>query len=321
MQNYCTLFNVNYLTRGITLYQSLLKVTKNFRLYIFAFDDLTFDYLNNLNLKNAIIISLKEFEDIKLKNIKKNRTNTEYFWTCTGSTILYLFKKYKIKSFTYLDADLLFYKDPKILIDEAKKSSCIITKHNYSEGYDQTKTSGIYCVQFMFFKNDLIGKKILRDWRDQCIKWCFNRFENGKFGDQKYLDYWPKKYKKVHVLKNPGGGVAPWNIQQYFFLKKFKLKNRNDYSKFDLIFYHFHNIKFISKKTIYIGGYKIDNEIKEIIYKPYLKKIIKTTNIIKKNKNFKNINFNESYFSGGIFILRLIKRFLLNKNFLKIDNG
>ena len=273
MQNYCTLFNVNYLPRGLNLYHSLMKVSKNFRLFIFAFDDLTYQYLKDLKLKKVVLISLKEFEDKKLKKVKKTRTKTEYFWTCTGSTILYLFRKYKLRSCTYLDADLYFYRDPKILIEESNKSSCIISKHNYSERYDQTKTSGIYCVQFMFFKNNLIGNKILQDWRKKCINWCFNRFENGKFGDQKYLDKWPKKYNNIYVLKNLGGGVAPWNVQQYDLLNNFKFQiKKNKKLKFDLVFYHFHNLKFMNNNITYIGGYRIDKEIKEKIYNPYLKK-------------------------------------------------
>ena len=317
MQNYCTLFNISYLSRGINLYNSLISVSKNFRLYIFAFDSITYEYLKKINLKKVIIIPLDEFEDRKLKNIKKTRTLTEYFWTCTGSTVLYLFNKYNLKSCTYLDADLYFYKNPKILIEESKESSCIISKHNYSDGYDQTKTSGIYCVQFMHFKNDYLGNKILLDWRNQCIKWCFNRFEDNKFGDQKYLDIWPKKYEGVHVLNNLGGGVAPWNVQQYKVLKKLKLQIKKTHLKFDLVFFHFHNLKFINKNTTYIGGYKIDKNIKKKIYKPYLKKMLIIHNKLKNEKNIKDINLNESYFVGGIFFIRLIKRFIFNSNFLK----
>ena len=318
MQNYCTLFNINYLSRGINLYNSIKKVSKRFKLYIFVFDDLTLNYLKNLNLRNVIIISLSEFEDIKLKKVKKKRSQTEYFWTCTGSTILYLFKKYKIKSCTYLDADLYFYKDPKILIEEKKNASCIITKHNYSTKYDQTKTSGIFCVQFMFFRNNKEGNKILNDWRTQCLKWCFNRFENNKFGDQKYLDSWPKKYKNIHILKNLGGGVAPWNVQQYKLLNNSKLSKRSDKFNFDLIFYHFHNLKFINEHITYIGGYRISKEIIKNIYVPYIKRVRSINKKIKKKKYLGKIDFNENLFSGGIFILRLIKFFVFFKNFLII---
>ena len=93
-----------------------------------------------------------------------------------------------------MDADLYFYQDPQILIDEIPKNkSVLITQHNYYPKYDQSKTSGIYCVQFMYFKNDNEGMKVLKWWRDKCIEWCYNRFEDGKFGDQKYLDDWFKK--------------------------------------------------------------------------------------------------------------------------------
>ena len=316
MQNYCTLFNINYLSRGINLYNSIKKVSKRFKLYIFVFDDLTLNYLKDLNLRHVIIISLFEFEDIKLKKVKKKRSQTEYFWTCTGSTILYLFRKYKIKSCTYLDADLYFYKDPKILIEEKKNVSCIITKHNYSTKYDQTKTSGIFCVQFMFFRNNEEGNKILNDWRTQCLKWCFNRFENNKFGDQKYLDSWPKKYKNIHILKHPGGGVAPWNVQQYKLLNNSKLSKRSNKFNFDLIFYHFHNLKFINEHITYIGGYRISKEIIKNIYVPYIKRVRSINKKIKKKKYLGKIDFNENLFSGGIFLLRLIKFFLFFKNFL-----
>ena len=318
MQNYCTLFNFSYLSRGLSLYYSLKKVSKNFNLFIFTFDDLTYKFLKKKKLKNVFVISLEDFEDKKLKKIKKKRTQTEYFWTCTGSTVLYLFKKFNLKSCTYLDADLFFYRDPKILINEAKDSSCIISKHNYSKRYDQTNTSGIYCVQFMYFKNNLEGNKILSDWRKQCIKWCYNRFENGKFGDQKYLDNWPQKYNKVHILNNLGGGVAPWNVQQYKVLKNLKFLKSSNKIKFNLIFYHFHSVKLLNKKTIYIGGYKITNNIKEKIYRPYLMKLINITKRLNKDKIFKETNFYEKYYSEGIFLFRLIKRLIMKENFLEI---
>ena len=318
MQNYCTLFNFSYLARGLNLYYSIKKVSKNFRLFIFAFDNLTYEYLKKKKIKDVIVISLKDFEDKQLLSVKNQRTKTEYFWTCAGSTIIYLFKKYKLKSCTYLDADLFFYKDPKVLLSENKKSSCIISRHNYTDRYDQTKTSGVYCVQFMFFKNNFEGNKILKEWRNECLLWCFNRFEKDKFGDQKYLDKWPIKYKNVHVLEHLGGGVAPWNVQQYKILDNFKFLVTKNNKKFDLIFYHFHNVKFINKKVIFIGSYKISNEVVKKIYKPYLLRLKDLTMKISKNKIFKNVNFNEKYYSNDFFIFRLIKRLLYINNFLKI---
>ena len=60
--NFCTLFDSFYLTRGIAMYQSLEKTCENFHLYIFAFDDASFEILKKLNFKHATIIPLKDFE-------------------------------------------------------------------------------------------------------------------------------------------------------------------------------------------------------------------------------------------------------------------
>lgn len=232
MKNFCTLFNSKYLPRGMLLYKSLQKNVKNFHLYVFAFDEFTFNYLNNKKYNNITVISLSKFEDKRLLKVKESRTPTEYFWTCTGSTLIYLFKNFNLKDCIYVDSDLFFFSYPYNFFKDFKKYSCVITKHNYAKKYDQSKTNGIYCVQFLYFKNNFIGNKILQDWRKKCLGWCYNRVEKGKFGDQKYLDMWPKKFKQVHVSDHLGAGLAPWNLIDYkFFNRKKNLFIKNKFTK------------------------------------------------------------------------------------------
>ena len=50
MYSFCTLFDSNYLTRGLAMYESLKKYSDDFYLYIFAFDDKSYELLVNLNL-------------------------------------------------------------------------------------------------------------------------------------------------------------------------------------------------------------------------------------------------------------------------------
>ena len=65
-----------------------------------------------------------------------------------------------------------------------------------------------------YLSPDDVGKKCLHEWMQQCLEWCFDRYEDGKFADQKYLDSWPEKFKNHLVIsKNLGVGIAPWNIQ------------------------------------------------------------------------------------------------------------
>ena len=220
MLHFCTLFDSNYLARGLVTYESLMSATEGgAHLYVFAFDDKCYKVLTAMQLPNLTVIPLSEFEDEQLLAIKSTRSRGEYCWTCTSSTIVYCIEKYKLPHCTYIDADMCFYQNPQILIDEKPEDcSVIITEHRYTPAYDKSKLSGKYCVQFMYFDNTEGGLTVLKWWRDRCIEWCFNRFEDGKFGDQKYLDDWTTRFKGVHVLQHLGSGLAPWNVQQYDFL-------------------------------------------------------------------------------------------------------
>ncbi len=278
MLNFCTLFDSNYLAYGLSMYESLKKNCQNFHLYIFAFDDKCEETLKNLALEHVTVISLKEFEDEELLKIKPTRSKGEYCWTCTPSIILYVLKNFSAPSCTYIDADLYFFSDPKILIEEMGNKAVSIIEHRYTPQYDQSKNSGKYCVQFMTFKNNEEGLEVLKWWRDRCIEWCYGRVEDGKFGDQKYLDDWRVRFDSVCELQNLGGGVAPWNVQQYSFTtddgKIIGIEKKSG-KKFSLIFFHFHGFKLIDENEIKLtAGYKISVNVRNLIYKNYAKHMI-----------------------------------------------
>jgi len=270
MLNFCTLFDSNYLSRGVALYHSLKETCEDFKLYIFAFDDRSHKILRELNLHNTIIISLNEFEDDELLKIKPSRTAAEYCWTCTPSIILFCIEKYNLEICTYIDADMQFYSNPKVLIEEMGNKSVLITEHRYSPDYLQFAISGKYCVQFVTFMN---GMKVLNWWRNACLEWCYARYEDNKFGDQKYLDDWVTKFDGVHELQHLGGGMAPWNIQQYVpFLKNGKLygKEKKTGKLFEVIFYHFHYLRFFKNDIVLFSHYRLSYAVRKLIYKPYL---------------------------------------------------
>ncbi len=325
MNFYFTLFNIKYFSRGLAMCQSLLEQDKQAYIYILAIDELTVKILNYYNLKNTQIIVLNDFEDQDLLRIKSSRSLGEYCWTITPSLILFCLKKYNLAQVCYIDADLYFYQNPAVLIEEAKNNSILLSPHRYSKKYDQSKTSGIYCVQFMNFLNDSKGIEALVWWRNACIEWCYNRIEPNRFGDQKYLDDWPMRFDSVHVLEHLGGGVAPWNVQQYDFVNlepnDFKMKN-NQSGVFELIFYHFHGVKFYSNHQIDFGGYDLKPSIKSKIYIPYVNKILKIDyQLIKEkwidNKTYLN-DISDQYESSFKKTLQdLIKKF--NKTYNKIS--
>lgn len=316
MNYYCTLFNIKYLSRGLAMCQSLLKHDNQAYLYILAIDHLVAKILNQYTLSNTQIILLDEFEDPELLRIKSSRTLGEYCWTITPSLILYCLKKYNLPQVCYVDADLYFYQNPSILIKEAGNKAILLSPHRYTEKYDQSKTSGIYCVQFMNFIHNIEGLKALNWWRNVCIDWCYNRIESNRFGDQKYLDDWPTRFDSVHVLEHLGGGVAPWNIQQYQFCNQnnqgYKMKN-NQGKTFDLVFFHFHGVKFYSNNKIDFGCYYLGKDVKRKIYMPYVKKILYIDNQILREKWVSQTMYSSQIRDHESFSLRNFLRCLKQK--------
>ena len=283
MLNFCTLFDSNYISRGLALLGSLKKVSPDSHLFVVAFDEACYQYLKNLHEPELTVISLAEFEDEKLLQVKPGRTAAEYCWTCTPSIILYCIERFGLPSCTYLDADMIFYDNPAILIDEISDKSVLITEHRYTRDYDVSATHGKYCVQFMYFKNDENGLTALRWWRDRCLEWCFNYMEDGKFGDQKYLNDWTERFPGVHVLQQPGGGLAPWNIQQYSVEEvtdKIFITDKNKGRRYPVVFFHFHGLKFFSDEKVACCDalYELNDDVKELFYFPYFRCLLETGN-------------------------------------------
>lgn len=278
MNYFCTLFNHGYLSRGLTMLKSLERETKQpYRMFVLAMDELTGNILTQFSLPNVTVISLKDFENADLLGVKSGRTIAEYCWTCTPAIIRYCIQKFELPECTYLDADLYFLNDPQILISEVNQSgkSVLITPHNYTPYFDQSEYSGVYCVQFMYFKNDRGGLTVLNDWYDKCIEWCFHRLEDGKLGDQKYLDHWPTDFRLyVHELVHYGP-AAPWNIQKYnLFKRDGKLWLKYHGVSNELVFYHFHSLCILENQKVFYGAYPLDHLAVKWIYEPYVSELI-----------------------------------------------
>ena len=110
----------------------------------------------------------------------------------------------------------------------------MITPHNYAPQYDQSNKSGKYCVQFIIFKRNE-SENVRKWWETKCLEWCYQKVEENKFGDQKYLDQFPLKFKNhVHILEKKEYIQAPWNAR--IFESK------------DCLVYHFHGLRLIENK-------------------------------------------------------------------------
>jgi hypothetical protein len=214
---YCTLFDSFYLSRGLALIESLKTCDHDFSLLIFAMDDLTVKVLQSLADPRLVIKSRTDLEDSELLRVKSSRSVAEYCWTCTPKTILYALQVLNWEHCTYVDADIYFFSDPSPLFQNIQ--NILLVPHRFSDEFTRLKEAGTYCVQFNFFRNNAEALKALIWWKEACIEWCFDRYEDGKFGDQKYLDDWTERFPGVLALPHEGGGLAPWNLGHYVLQK------------------------------------------------------------------------------------------------------
>lgn len=282
-----TFFDSNYLPKAIVMYKSLSVHHKSFILYAFCFDDLSYDVISKLNIKNFIPIPLSEFE---LKALKKQLPTKqkyyEYYWTYKAHIIMKTMHIAKADIVAYIDCDFRFFSSPEVIFEEIENNDILIQPNNFShEQVAQFIPVGYYCSCFESFRNNQNGLKVLRWWHKQCVKWCHASFENGKFADQKYLDNWRSQFKNVREITSIGANIAPWNLGKYDISGKNGEIYVNSHS---LIYYHYHSFKMNLDDYSYIitgdrnNFYHISKEAIRHIYKPYIQELRSVIKDLKK---------------------------------------
>ncbi len=282
MRHYCTLFDSAYLAKGLALHESLLRHSSEpFTLHILACDVDTFWILAEMNLKNVELISLESFESVlKLEPVKESRSRTEYLWTLASCLMEYLLPWHE--SITYLDADVFFFSDPKVIYEEIGTKSIGIVPHRFNEREARRLAiNGQFNVGVVYARNGGAGLTCVKRWAAQCREWCFSRNESGKFGDQAYLDSWPKDYPgEVCIIENLGVNLGPWAIANYEVSEwmtfdasdsagpvqcKHSVMVIGKENADHLVCYHFHEFQ----DPQYLTGWKLRYTDCQLIYGPY----------------------------------------------------
>lgn len=246
----------------------------------------------------------------ELKKIQSERTLAEFCWTCTPLVIEHVLLRYNEKICTYIDADIYFFANPLVLIQEILDNQCSVglVEHRFERNYEygrQVFSNGKYCIEFNTFLSNKNGLYVLDDWKKKCLEWCYYRYEDGKLGDQKYTDKWKLKYSGVHESQNLGAGVAPWNLHLYSNLKKKdnQIWMRYRRKNFFVVFYHFEGMKYLNDGNIYLNLWEPSSlgtrKKIRLIYKEYFQII---NNIRKYLLEEHHIEFNHMIVDKNVFL-------------------
>lgn len=277
MRAFCTYFDHRYLTRGLALWESLQRTSGRSPLYVLCMDDLAYERLQSLALPDLHPIRLQELEsaDAALAAVKTTRSTIEYYFTTTPALPLFLLDRHpELTSITYLDADLYFFDSIDPLFAELDGASVGIIRHRFPPSQIRREVYGIFNVGCLIFRNDAHARIVLEWWRERCLEWCYDRLEEHRFADQKYLNGWPSRFRGVAVLEHKGANVAPWNAAQYEFT------DRNERVFVDdqpLLFYHFHGLRNWRGALWQLGllnyGVRSNRVLLENVYRPYVQSL------------------------------------------------
>lgn len=261
---YGTVCDRNYLARAVAMIESLKRhSSKPVQVSLLTLDDESFRAAQSLNLEGVVVGRKWNIE-------LGDHTWQEFCWLQASQMCAeHVGRHYE--RFTYLDADLFFAGDPEVIHKETGSRSVGIIPHRFGPSKKYLERNGLFNVSWISFEGcssdfrETTGDRIAAEWAAQCRQWCYARNENGKFGDQKYLDEWPTKYgDKVHVIQNIGAGLAPWNLANWAVTEGPKVDG------VPVVFYHFHEFAELPDGKYRLTNYALRPEDKQFIYAPYI---------------------------------------------------
>ena len=273
-RHFCTYFDSGYLPRGLALHQSLVRHCPDFHLWVLALDPDSEQVLRDLQLASVTVISLTELEaaDPEAAAAKPTRGRVEYYFTLTPVLPTHLLERApEIDMITYLDADLWFFDAPEIVFEELGEAPVAIIEHRFGPAMQHRAIFGRFNVGWVSFRRVPEGLECLHLWRQQCVEWCFDRLEDDRFADQKYLDRWPELFPNVHVVQHAGANVAPWNLSDAAVgLRDGKVTVNGE----PLVFFHFHGLTQLRDRLVDPNleayGARAGRVLRQHIFRPYV---------------------------------------------------
>ena len=268
---YCTYFDHNYLSRATLMIESLRRYDRS-PLYVLALSDLCETTLRELALPNVEIIPLAKLEAAypELVPLKQSRTAIEYYFTLSPFLPDYLFANTDADRVTYIDGDLYFFTSPRPVIDSFGEASVAITPHRFSFEFRNHLIYGRFNVAWITYRRNAEGLDCLNTYKTECTAWCFDRVEDGKFGDQKYLDAWPARYPKLKIIEHKGFNLAIWNVDNYMIRLKNGVVTLDDDP---LVFYHFASTQILPDGTVRVPvsarGGRSQMVLRDNVIRPY----------------------------------------------------
>jgi hypothetical protein len=162
-------------------------------------------------------------DELPIESIRSWLFKHDLVETCTGV------KAAVLERLLRTGADRVFFFDPDIAIlaslqplaDLLEESSILLTPHQIEPEADYgaivdneigSLRHGAFNLGFLAIRNDDVGRRMARWWRDRLELFCYDDPTRGLFVDQKWCDLLPSLFDNVRIVRDPGYNVASWNV-------------------------------------------------------------------------------------------------------------
>jgi hypothetical protein len=276
MRHYCTLFDRNYLARGLALHRSLLRHGGDCTLHVLCLDRTTRDLLSALRLPRVELLSIDGLEawDPELAAVRPARAPAEFYFTCKPVLLGYLLERHPdARRLTYLDSDLFYFSDATAAEHEFGGNPVALSPHRFSGRNADRVRYGKFNAGWVSVDASAEAHRFVAWWRERCIEWCSLQVEEARFGDQKYLDRVPELFPGTDAIAG-AINLGPWNLEPRL------VRLRSPGVTIDgqpLVAFHFHGVQRMLFDIYDCGlheyGVALTPEVKNGIYGPYLREL------------------------------------------------
>ena len=226
MKRFCTTSDINFLHRGLSLYESLNRHNDDFELFYLCSDDESYQKLKELDLARIVPVSLGDLFKTDVLDLDD-----------TDDVL-------------YIDPDIYFYHDWNVIFEEIGSKSIGIVRHRIP----YSAAVGEFNVGIVYFKKDLSGYSCSTFWKD-CLLDIENKYYNthGMCGDQKYLELFAplSGEDNVCVIDKKVGHLAPWNLAYHRYTDNSIIWEQNVQP---LVYYHYSDFKANYEENYYEIG-------------------------------------------------------------------
>lgn len=280
MSLYATMFDANFLLRGVACVRSLARHAQApLRMLVLALDDSCAQVVHTVvgPLPEAVSLDVIGLDEIEtrwpaLREARGNRSRIEYYFTLTPFLCHAAISRLQPgERAVYVDADLYFFSDPEAAFAGTPDAPIIVTEHRFPPRLAHLSESyGRFNVGWLAFDGSDTAQRCVERWSDDCLAACTDAPADGRFADQKYLDAWPTQVPGLGIADDPGLNAAPWNVEGR------RIDRVDGVPRIDgqpLIAYHFHRVQRLAAhlhETDFDGFGRLSAPLLRYVYAPYL---------------------------------------------------